>query len=151
MIEYSRDKKGVDGYRTVCKACAAAHNKAWYQGNRQRVMDRVSQWQASHPDKAIQYKRNYIEAHPDRRAESLAKHKPSPDAIARAKEKRQAPAYKAQAKARREAYRDGLHDCYVRRLLAQKTSLKGSDMPAALVEAKRLQLMIERECREQSI
>jgi hypothetical protein len=44
--------------------------------------------------------------------------------------------------------RDALNDYYVRRLLTHPERSTVRDVPAVLIECKRLQLMIERECRE---
>jgi hypothetical protein len=44
--------------------------------------------------------------------------------------------------------RELLSDYYVRRLLTHPDRSTVRDVPAVLIECKRLQLMIERECRE---
>lgn len=46
-------------------------------------------------------------------------------------------------------YREQLSDYYVRRLLTHPQRSLIREVPAVLIELKRLQLLIERECREQ--
>jgi len=59
-------------------------------------------------------------------------------------------AFRKSMRKKMKRYRDGLTDYYVRRLLVQhEPALAGSDIPRALVEAKRAQIMLERATNEE--
>ena len=57
---------------------------------------------------------------------------------------RQTDAYKAIAKRKRDHYKDTLHDCYVRRVMAQHLGIKGSELPQTLVDAQRELMKLKR-------
>lgn len=52
LTEFYKAKGCRDGHRPDCKACFAARARAWYQQNREHVIDRVKKWRAENPERA---------------------------------------------------------------------------------------------------
>lgn len=51
LADFYGDTAARDGHRPECKACTAARRKAWYEENREREIDRVTQWQKANPER----------------------------------------------------------------------------------------------------
>ena len=123
--------------------------REWYAKNRDRIIARARAWDLAHPERAKEKKREYKERHPDRvkAANCVWSHKPEVKAAKNARRNGSAE-FLASAKQFRETYRDTLAECYVRRLVAQKLGVKGSELPQAIVDVKRVQLQLLRLIKE---
>lgn len=123
-----------------------AYLKEWYAKNRERQIAKARAWEAANPERAAQKKREYVERHPDRRKETQRKHYTKPEVLER---RRNNPARAAYNRARNDASRQNLDDAYVRRVMAQRMSITGSQIPQALVDAHREVMKIKRFLNEQ--
>ena len=119
--------------------------KKWYMANRERIIAKARAAELANPEKAAQKKRDYLERHPDRRKETNRRYMKKPEVMAKQRELRATPESRAKAKRLREYYRDTLHDCYVRRVMAQRLGVKGRDLPQTLVDAQRELMKLKRE------
>lgn len=122
--------------------------KKWYMANRERLIAKARAAELANPEKAAQKKRKYLERHPERRKETCRRYANKPEAKARSRELDAKPEQRAKAKALREHYRDTLHDCFVRRCLAQHLKIKGSEIPQPLVDAHRELMRLKRAINE---
>lgn len=111
--------------------------KKWYMANRERIIAKARAAELANPEKAAQKKRDYLERHPDKRKETNSRYMKKPEVMAKQRELRATPESRAKAKRLREYYRDTLHDCFVRRCIAQHLKIKGSEIPQTLVDAHR--------------
>ena len=125
-----------------------ADYKKWYMANRERLIAKARAAELANPEKAAQKKREYLERHPDRRKETNRRYMKKPEVLARSRELDAKPEQRAKAKALREHYRDTLHDCFVRRCLAQHLKIKGSEIPQPLVDAHRELMRLKRAINE---
>ena len=119
--------------------------KKWYAANRERMIAKARAWDLAHPAEAAQKKREYLERHPERRKETSRRHGQKPEVLERSRELAAKPERRSKAKALRAHYRDTLHDCYVRRVMAQRLGVKGSELPQTLVDAQRELMKLKRE------
>lgn len=119
------DRIKKDGHASTCKSCVKA---------------RFSEWVKNNPDRAADIQKKYKDAHPD------ASKKRS--AIYREKNKQHARDY-AKALAKRNCAE--LRDSYIRAKLARDTNLSCSEIPQPLVEAKRLELLIKRLVKKETL
>lgn len=122
--------------------------KKWYMANRERLIAKARAAELANPEKAAQKKREYLERHPDKRKETNRRYMGKPEALAKQRELRAKPEQRAKAKRLREHYRDTLHDCFVRRCLAQHLKIKGSEIPQTLVDAHRELMKLKRAINE---
>lgn len=122
--------------------------KKWYAANRDRLIAKARAADIANPEKAAQRKRKYLESHPDVRKESNMRYMQKPEVKARSRELRATPARREKSKALRDAYRDTLHDCFVRRVMAQHMTIKGSEIPQVLVDAYRELMKLKRAINE---
>lgn len=122
--------------------------KKWYAANRERLIAKARAAELANPEKAAQKKREYLERHPDKRKETNRRYMGTPEALAKQRELRAKPEQRAKAKRLREHYRDTLHDCFVRRCLAQHLKIKGSEIPQTLVDAHRELMRLKRAINE---
>lgn len=122
--------------------------KKWYAANRERLIAKARAAELANPEKAAQKKREYLERHPDRRKETNRRYMKKPEVLVRSRELAAKPEQRAKAKALREYYRDTLHDCFVRRCLAQRLKIKGSEIPQPLVDAHRELMRLKRAINE---
>lgn len=122
--------------------------KKWYMANRERLIAKARAAELANPEKAARKKREYLERHPDRRKETNRRYMKKPEVLARSRELDAKPEQRAKAKALREHYRDTLHDCFVRRCLAQHLKIKGSEIPQPLVDAHRELMRLKRAINE---
>ena len=119
--------------------------KKWYMANRERIIAKARAAELANPEKAAQRKRDYLERHPDKRKETNSRYMKKPEVMAKQRELRATPESRAKAKRLREYYRDTLHDCFVRRCIAQHLKIKGSEIPQTLVDAHRELMKLKRE------
>ena len=122
-----------------------ADYKKWYMANRERLIAKARAAELANPEKAAQKKREYLDRHPDKRKETNHRYMKKPDVLAKQRELRAKPEQRAKAKALRDHYRETLHDCYVRRVMAQHLGIKGSELPQTLVDAQRELMKLKRE------
>ncbi len=122
--------------------------KKWYMANRERLIAKARAAEKANPEKAAQKKREYLERHPERRKETSRRYANKPEVKARSRELEAKPERRAKAKTLREHYRDTLHDCFVRRCLAQHLKIKGSEIPQPLVDAHRELMRLKRAINE---
>ena len=124
-----------------------AYYREWYAANRERMIVKARAAELANPEKAAQKKREYLERHPDKRKETNKRYMKKPDVIERTRELRAKPERRESARTLRDRYRDTLADCYVRRIMAQRLEIKGSDIPQTLVEAQRELMKLKRELK----
>lgn len=127
----------------------SAYYKEWYAKNRERIIAKSRAWELAHPERAEKNKQEYVNRHPDRRKATVIAyvHKPEVKAAKVAKRKL-SPELRSLEKKCRDNYRETLADVYVRRVAAQKLGIKGSELPQTLVDAKRVQLKLQRLIKE---
>ena len=154
----SAKRHGVVGYAYKCKACvreAYQENKLsenirrrrWYAENREKISLR-RKWENLTPEKLAtvkaqsraSYRRNAEKA----RAATSKWREKNPEKVKQMRAK-----YEGTEKdlARRKHRRKTLTDSYVREQIVRRSSRK-IDIPAELIEAKRLQLLIARKIKE---
>ena len=146
LFEFSKDKKAKDGLCYRCKVCSKSRMQDWYAANRDRLIAKARTNELADPEKAKQRKREYAARHPDRVRESNRKYAAKPDVRER---QRQDPRRLAYLKTRGKETRENLADEYVRRVMAQKLSITGSQIPQELVDAQREVMKIKRYLSEQ--
>ena len=123
--------------------------KKWYAANRERMIAKARAWEMAHPAEAAQKKREYLERHPERRKATNSKWARKPEVLAaRVVKRKESAELRAREKQLREHYRDTLADCFVRRVLAQRTGMKGSELPQTLVDAHRELMRLKRAINE---
>lgn len=130
---FYKEEKKCDGRHSECKECSIHRSRKWNVTHREQTKVYSATYANNHkealrvraalcynlnPEKFRAKSRNWTEANPEKHNE-----------IAR------------QSNAR-------LPDAYVRGCLLQGTTLKGSDIPAELIEAKRRQLQVYRLIKE---
>lgn len=122
-----------------------AYYREWYAKNRQRQIAKARAWELAHPDETREKKRKWQAENRDRQKDTRMRYAQSDKGAACYARYRQTEAYKALAKRKRDHYRDTLHDCYVRRVMAQHLGIKGSELPQTLVDAQRELMKLKRE------
>lgn len=125
-----------------------AYFKAWYAANRERMIAKARAADLADPEKAKRRKKAYVERHPEKRKETNDRYMRKPETKERQRELRSTPDQRLKAKQLREHYRDTLHDCFVRRVMAQRLGIKGSELPQNLVDAHRELMRIKRAINE---
>lgn len=118
---YKNGAMTKDGLTSTCKTCQSKQKKKYYQENRDHIKGEVERRIKGSPE-ARKAKMKYLRRYHREHKEEVNK---------KSREK--------YAKDREE-----LADKYVLSLLRQGTNLKRDDIPEELVEAKRLQIQIER-------
>ena len=122
-----------------------AYMREWYAKNRERQIAAVGAWQRDNRERANANKRAYVERDPERRREQANRHAAKPEVRAKAAAR---PARREWQKARNKRDSETLSDGYVRRIMAQHTSMKGSDLPQGLVNAYREMMKLKRAINE---
>ena len=122
-----------------------AYLREWYAKNRERQLANVAEWQRANRERSNATKRAYVERDPGRRREQANRHAAKPEVRAKASAR---PARKEWQKARNKRDADTLSDGLVRRIMAQHTSMKGSELPQALVDAYRELMKLKRAINE---
>ena len=122
-----------------------AYLREWYAKNRERQLANVAEWQRANRERSNATKRAYVERDPGRRREQANRHAAKPEVRAKAAAR---PARKEWQKARNKRDSETLSDGFVRRIMAQHTSMKGSDLPQGLVDAYRELMKLKRAINE---
>jgi hypothetical protein len=146
VCDFSRDNKAKDGYCYRCKPCSKLQNAEWYAANRERLIAQARARELANPEAAKQRKREYRERHRERVKESNRKYAAKPEVRERQRTDPRRIAYNRTYGAQS---RQALSDEYVRRVMAQKLSITGSQIPQALVDAQREVMKIKRLLNEQ--
>ncbi len=118
-----------------------AYLREWYAKNRERQIAVVGAWQRDNRERANANKRAYVERDPERRREQANRHAAKPEVRAKAAAR---PARKEWQRARNARDAAELKDGFVRRVMAQHTTMKGSEIPQALVDAYRELMKLKR-------
>ena len=118
-----------------------AYLREWYAKNRERQIAVVGAWQRDNRERANANKRAYVERDPERRREQANRHAAKPEVRAKAAAR---PARKEWQRARNARDAAELKDGCVRRVMAQHTTMKGSEIPQALVDAYRELMKLKR-------
>lgn len=118
-----------------------AYFRQWYQKNRERIIAKSRAWELANPEAAAERKRAYAKRHPDRIKESQRKYYTKPETR---EKQRGDPARLAYCRKRGAKNTETLSDEYVRRVMAQHMSIKGSELPQALVDAHRELMKLKR-------
>ena len=122
-----------------------AYLREWYAKNRERQLANVAEWQRANRERSNATKRAYVERDPGRRREQANRYAAKPEVRAAAAA---CPARKEWQKARNKRETEALSDGFVRRIMAQHTSVKGSDIPQGLVDAYRELMKLKRAINE---
>lgn len=118
----------------MCRPCYNAQRRASYAANREH-----------HNAKAVERYQNNLNGTKDKHHERMAARYAERGAQVREWfASLPAEKQKALGRAKQAKFRSALTDCYVRRLITTKTT----DVPDALIQAKKLQIQIERLCNE---
>ena len=167
--------KGTQKHQAKCKPCMAAYTKAYYEANKERIKEQIKAWRTQHPtytrdwqkenpDKVKQYRKA---ARPRAREHMREQYWKDPEA-ARLKVRQYKAANKETVKAKKKEWNSSnrehlrayynmkteqLSDSYIRNKLAanheRERTLRSEDIPQALVEIKRFQLLIQRELKNE--
>jgi hypothetical protein len=129
------DKKSVMGY---CIACHLAKRRAQHAAKRE---ERNARFRARYAANANGVRDKYAA---QRKAKYAQHGRAGLIAWAAANPEKAAASHRKKLK----RGRDSLDDYYVRKLLTHPDRSAVREVPAVLIDCKRLQLMIERECRE---
>lgn len=138
---FSKDKKAKDGLCYRCKVCSKELMKDWYAANRDRLIAKARANDLANPELAKQRKREYAARHPNKVKEANRKYAAKPEVLERMRNDPRRIAYHRQ---RGKAAKENLTDEYVRRVMANKLSITGSQIPQALVDAHRELMKIKR-------
>ena len=122
-----------------------AYLREWYAKNRERQIAAVAAWQQDNRERANANKRAYVERDPERRREQANRHAAKPEVRAKAAAR---PARKEWQKARNKHDAETLSDGFVRRIMAQRMAIKGSELPQVLVDAYRELMKLKRAINE---
>ena len=122
--------------------------KKWYIANRERLIAKARAADLANPDRAAQRKRAYAERNPERVKDAGRRYSQKPEVREKQRSLKAKPEQREKAKRLREHYRDTLHDCFVRRCLAQHLKIKGSEIPQTLVDAHRELMKLKRAINE---
>lgn len=134
--EFSKNKSKKDGLQPHCKPCSAVSNKEYHSNNKDKIAVRRKKYIENNRAKLSAYQKNYYVSNKDRLIAHQAEYQRNN------KEKRAALANK---------YTDSLTNWYVvARLRRSNRNIKREDIPPELIEAKRVQIMINRKIKELS-
>ena len=122
-----------------------AYYREWYAKNRERLIAKARARELAHPEETREKKRRWQAENRESQKESRLRYAKSEKGAACYARYRQTDTARVAAKRKREHYRDTLHDCYVRRVMAQHMGIKGSELPQTLVDAQRELMILKRE------
>lgn len=123
------------------RARKKAYLREWYAKNREHQIAKAAAWQQANPEKAAAKKLAWVKRNPERRKEQANRHAAKPEVQAKAAAR---PERKAWQRARNARDAAELKDGFVRRVMAQHTMMKGSEIPQALVDAYRELMKLKR-------
>lgn len=107
-------------YRKRTKDERHAYQKEYHAKNRERIVKYQAEWQRANPDKCWKYYEKYMSK----------------------------PGNREHDRAQSQRERDSLTDGYIRTILRMRTPLRSEVIPQAMVEAKRVQLLITRRIKD---
>ena len=114
----------------------AANDRAYYIANKERIRARSAEYRKSHLAEERKANAAWRNANRERSNEIKANWKKAhPDKV----------------NAREKMLRDNLSDDYIRRKMAQHTTMKSRDIPQTLVDAHRELLRLKRELRNEKL
>ena len=141
---FSKNRSKKYGLNSCCKKC----EKEYKEKNKQKIKESWAKYRESNKDKLRESSLKYSENNKEKIKESNAKSK----AKNRERMKEYWVKYHARNKYKEQAYykdrRKNLVDRYVISLIRKKSSLKVKDIPKSLIEAKRMQILINRTLKE---
>jgi len=168
--------KGVQKRQGKCTPCRRVYRKAYYEANRERCKAQMREWQKNNPD----YCANWQKENPDKVKQYRAASRPrareymreqywkDPEAARlRSKQFKATNPELIKTEKRRWAAENKEHlrkyfsrktaelsDSYIRNKLAtnhkRERTLRSKDIPQELVELKRLQLLLQRELKNET-
>ena len=109
---------------------------------------RAAQWKKNNPARAKVHAKTWAGKNKGKGSEAAKRYRDSAKGKAMGRKYRQTDEYAEAKKRRLKRAVDALSALYIRGMMARHSSLKPNEIPEGLIEVKRLQLMIERECRE---
>ena len=59
LTEFRKQSSTKDGLKYCCKECDNKAAKSYYQKNKNKIIEKVTEWQKSNPDKVKTYKKSY--------------------------------------------------------------------------------------------
>ena len=142
---FRRRRGGMDVLGDFEMNDRSAYFREWYAKNRERIIAKARAWELAHPEEAREKKRKWQSKNRDSQKENRLRYAKSEKGKACYSRYRKTEFYKVAAKRKRDHYRDTLHDCYVRRIMAQHLGIKGSEIPQVLVDAQRELMKLKRE------
>ena len=130
---FNKRKKSKDGLFYLCRECHIEALKVWKANNKDKLKEQLSRYRAKNKDKIKAVRANYRRKSKDKIKNYNAKYREiNGDKL------REMGAFD----------RNNLLDKYVVRTIVQGTTLKSSDIPGSLIEAKRMQMLINRTLKE---
>ena len=59
LTAFRKQSSTKDGLKYCCKECDNKAAKSYYQKNKNKIIEKVTEWQKSNPDKVKTYKKSY--------------------------------------------------------------------------------------------
>ncbi len=59
LSDFRKQGSTKDGLKYYCKECDDKLAKSYYQRNKNKITDKVKEWQKNNPDKVKSYKKSY--------------------------------------------------------------------------------------------
>lgn len=144
-------RRGAAGVGDFEMSDRSAYFRQWYAKNRERVIAKARAWELAHPEETREKKRKWQDKNRAGQKENRLRYAKSEKGKACYSRYRKTESYKSAAKQKRDHYRDTLHDCYVRRIMAQHLGIKGSEIPQVLVDAHRELMKLKRELMNEKL
>ena len=140
LTEYHKDSKGKYGHSCKCKQCVSAYKKAVLLANPEKIRAQKNASYARHKDTKRRYDAVYYLANKERISARASEYK-----------KRNREHCNKLSNLERQRKRETLHDDYIKQLLNGKREFKHKlhEVPKALLEAKRLQILIRRRIKDE--
>ena len=169
--------KGVQKHQqATCKPCMAAYAKAYYEANKERIKEQVRDWNKKHPSYTRDWQKQNPEKHKQHRENArprarehmreqywkdpeaarlkVRQYKAANIETVKVKKKEWNQSNKPYLRAYYNSKTKQLSDSYIRNKLAanhkRERTLCSKDIPQDLVELKRLQLLIQRELKNET-
>ncbi len=133
-----------------CKICSRLRTRKWHRANREKAnLSRRRRW-AAISEKVNPLRRQRRLSSPHGGRESTRRWKAKNPEKNRAAAKCWHDKNRSSIAALHRRWRESLRDSYVKQLLVDGTSLSSKDIPASMVELKRVLLMIHRHKKQQT-
>lgn len=167
ITDFHKSKSQKFGVTSICKICACAKAKEWKLNNPDKVLinrkkptevlknrERAKEWAKNNPEKYKERQDKYrIENADALKAKKSNYQKENWDARKNYHKKwcnKNQKHVRTYCKTQLARSRKNLDDWYIRSMLSQNSTLKSSDIPQGLVEAKKEQIKIKRLINELS-